>query len=545
MAILVAIVPAIRAVRWVRSGSTTQYADYWLMVPDLLRSGGGLRIGGLFDLNNEHLVAVPKLLYWVNVQVAHGSNRTLGLIVLAIVGVQVALIVVLLARTELGSGARVGMVAATSGLLYSPLLGWNFLRSMSGAAWLTGNLFVLAAIVARSRGRTWWACALGALACASYGTGLAVWPALLLLGWMLDREIRRQWPIAASAAAVVGGYWALRTSGGQAGPSIAGPRRVAEYFLEVLGAGVVPYNSPHAGTWGTTVLVMLAAAVSAAILVRRLSLAAPWIAIAVYGIGASMVVALGRARSFLPFGSNRHASLGSLAIIGTVGVWCTVLASPAARRFAERRVHRLVLPFSAAALGVAVGVASAGLDRYELDRVVRGLGQQDRLALALRFDLAEGDRFPLGGFAPMPRELEELLASADHTPFSDSPGFECGLAGAPVPDELLLERLPDEVDARVVGEPQPGQTALYGAGWLRDPRSRVRCVVVLDRDLVVVGAGAVGRVDRGYGSGAATPPGALGFTTVRPIGTAVADTYLVLDDGRVVRVPEPRDVPLP
>lgn len=528
--------------RWVLSGSETQYGDYWLMIPEVLSPGGGLRLSGLFEFSNDHLVAVPKLAYWVNVQLWHGSNRTLGLFVVAVVAAQVGLLLVLLSRSTIGVAGRIGVTAAASGLLFSPLGAWNFLKSMSGTAWLTANLFVLGAITLRVCGKRWLPSLLAAAACASYGSALAVWPALLVLGWLVDRRLLRQWPVVASGVVVVTGFLALRSRSDSKAPPIASPIDILRYGFEVVGGGVVRFDSPHSGLVGGVVVAAVAVGFAGSIVTRQLVWAAPWMAIALFGLGASMIVALGRAQSFFSFGSNRHASLGALALIGAIGLWCTVLSSPVVRELAESRVHALVLPAVTGALGVSIALATLGFSRAELDRMRATGASQDELAISLRFDLAEGNTVPLGGFAAMPRGLEELLASANHLPFSEHPGVDCGLAGRTVPMDLIDQRLPYTIDARTVGVPDSRQTALVGRGWLRDPQGQVRCVVVLDREREVIGAGAVGPVDRGYGGMLGSPPGADGFVTVQPIGTAAARVYLVLDDGRLALVPRPQDV---
>ena len=53
---------------------------------------------------------------------------------------------------------------------------------MSGAAWLSANLFALIAVYLRSRDRRGWAFAVAIVAGVSYGTGLMAWPAVIATG---------------------------------------------------------------------------------------------------------------------------------------------------------------------------------------------------------------------------------------------------------------------------------------------------------------------------------------------------------------------------
>lgn len=89
---VVALVPVVRMARWVLEGSRVQYGDYFWIFDQTVGPNGRPTIEGIFALYNNHMMAVPKVVYWVNVQVSGGSNIVLGLAVIAMALVQIALL---------------------------------------------------------------------------------------------------------------------------------------------------------------------------------------------------------------------------------------------------------------------------------------------------------------------------------------------------------------------------------------------------------------------------------------------------------------------
>ncbi len=136
-------------------GSKLQYNDYWLMIDGTFRDNGLFDVGSLFTFQNEHPVVIPKLVYWLNAQVAAGSNITLGILVVVIVVLQVGLVRRFLAEEDRPRPVGVVLLVVSSILLFSRQGAHNFFLGMSGIAWLSANLFALAALVARWTDRDW------------------------------------------------------------------------------------------------------------------------------------------------------------------------------------------------------------------------------------------------------------------------------------------------------------------------------------------------------------------------------------------------------
>ena len=163
---VVVAVPVVRMFELVRGVSAMPYSDYWIIFGGLVRADGSVDLGDLLVRHNDHPLLVAKSLYALNLQLFDGSNATLALAVLLVGILQLVAVGVLLARSRLSFAERSLVLILSSVLLFSMNGAWNYVLAMSGAAWLTANVLVLAAIVLRQHDRTWGAFALGVLATA-------------------------------------------------------------------------------------------------------------------------------------------------------------------------------------------------------------------------------------------------------------------------------------------------------------------------------------------------------------------------------------------
>lgn len=506
-ALVLSALPLVRMVRVVRRSSLTQYNDYWPMLDSLLRDDGGLRVRGLVELRNEHPVFLPKLAYWLNVELFHGSNHSLAFLVIAIVALQVVLVGLLAARTPgMGRWAATSLVVTASSLLFARNGAWNFVKAMSGTAWLSANLWALAALLAQERGRRFLVPLLGLLATFSYGTGLIVWPALTISALVRGpRVARTQWPtyLAGSASLVWYGLWY------RSRPSLPFASRPS--LIEVSGRTLEGVGSVMAEGTAARVLGAAAMALIATGTVRlrsRLGAAAPWIGLAAFGLGGSALIALGRYTPGADFGASRYSSLSALTWIAAAGL---LLLSLPPRPW----VALLPLPIVVA---VAVG-GSASVEDLKPATL-----NHDLLAVAIRIDVADRGQVQ-GGLRPFP-PITERLEQTGHYPFTDDFPFACGELGRPVAtssDQVIAGQVEPRSEPRA-----PEAESLVGTLGARG-RS-VECIVVLDASDVVVGAG----VPRPR-----TPGGRLPFETIAPRGAGHAvyvrfessDTFVPLVGG--------------
>ena len=171
------------------SGSHMQFGDYFDMLGHMFSTEGVFKPAGLFIHANEHLVLIPKLIFLFNVYFFDGSNITLGIIVWLISTITAILAwwqLQFIVRSSVAN--RILMAWLLASLLFPLSAAHNYLHAMSGTAWLLANLFSVCAVILSINKLYISAAIFGAFATFSYGTGLAVWPALLFV-LVLDRQL--------------------------------------------------------------------------------------------------------------------------------------------------------------------------------------------------------------------------------------------------------------------------------------------------------------------------------------------------------------------
>lgn len=200
-------------------------------------------------------------------------------------------------------------------------------------------MLVLAAIVLRQHDRTWGAFALGVLATASYGTGMAVWPALVVIG-----IVRRPW-----RGLVEGAGAGRRLRGRELGADLQvnltieipfDPGQLLRDVATLLGFGVGIDGS--AGRLVGYVALAVADPLVAWAVARRVEAATPWAGLTTYGVASCAFIVYGRP-NFLGGEPNRYQSLATLFWVGLVallvhGYRGAVLGFTADRAPAVRRV---------------------------------------------------------------------------------------------------------------------------------------------------------------------------------------------------------------
>ncbi len=514
---LLAAVPIARMGALVRSAHPLPYNDYWPMLDSVLTDAGGFDVGGLFELRNEHPVVVAKLLYWLNLQVTGGSNVALGMVVMGIAAGQLAVLAAL--ARDLGRRWALLpplLVTTAAYLLFARQGAWHFVKSMSGCAWLTSNLFALLAIWAQVRARPVLAIAFGLLATISYGTGLAVWPVLILVGLLAGARLRQLVPaLLIGVGATVWLQLQLADVGKTAGdrpPLLVWGARSAE----VVGAFLLPFHRVSDIRLGEAILAV--GIVGALVVLYRLLrrgeaavTAAPWIGLVAYGAGSALLVAAGR-NTFLWTGSQgRYAAIGALTCIGVTGVVLSLLPRGGGAG------GRALVAGAAAGLVVLGAVVLLGGGR-ELRRIDLEYGKQDLLAVGLETRIFDQSRLWLGAIETLDAPgIEDRLERAGQD-FHVDDDLDCGLLGSSVDPSERAATLPAGVRAATTRQEPGGRVLPKGIvfdGWVEG--ASIACVVLIDGDGEVVGAGGHGLVRDGYGGpGATDVPGRTWFSGVAP-----------------------------
>ena len=274
-----------------------------------------------FEFQN-HPVVLPLLVYWLNIQLFAGSNVALGVVVLLLGAGVLAMVGLLLWRSELEAIDRMVLLVLASCLIFTPNGAWNYGIAMSGTAWLGAGLIGVVAVYWRSRDRTVLAFVAAVVAAITYATGLMVWPALVAVGACRrpPREWWRELPYVAGFVVTYLWYQQVQTTGlgaDLAWPSLTdGVRLAAQLLVFPLGMQGTP-----AEVVGGVVLVATLALVGWGIARSRTDTTAMWVGVAVFGLGATASLAFGRYSLITAFGnSNRYTSVPTVALIGLAGL---------------------------------------------------------------------------------------------------------------------------------------------------------------------------------------------------------------------------------
>jgi hypothetical protein len=520
VAAVVALVPVVRMVGIVLEGSVLQYADYWMMLDTFTRPDGSLDVGGLFEFQN-HPVVVPQLVYWVNLQLFSGSNISLGLFVVALVLAQLGIVALMLRQSALHPLERMVLFVLASALLFDLTGTWNFAKAMSGTAWLTANLFALAAVYMRSCDRHVPAFGLAGLAAVSYGTGVVAWPAVIATGVSRrpPREAWREWPYAVGLAATV--VWNRLSVSGGGQIKWPSPFEItgvtASMFGHVLGLG---------GTLGEAVgyLVLVGVPVVAIHLglASRAAGVAGWVGVATFGWLATLEIATVR-HQWLSIVSDqsRYSSLPALTWLGLAALVCYA-ARRAGHRLAAHQWTRpaaLNAPALCAVIGVPLLIGALVAGRRFPDEMAATKPDQELVEVALRLEMTDGTWYLTGPLGE-PTSLTALMRATSHYPFVESWDLDCGLLGERIEEVRAADPRSSVGEVMAAAPVAFLPSAVEISGRVTAERS-VRCVVIADGQDRVIGAATLAATHD-------AAPG-TGFRALARRGSLVYRAYVIFE----------------
>lgn len=525
-----AVLPVVAMLIEVARSPRLQMLDYWHVLLRITNPDGSLHLAGFRFLQNEHPLMVPSVFYWLDAKLFAGDNRVLGYLT-----VVVAVATVLLLRaalpTSLPAIVRASIVVGSSALIFSLHGLHNFALGMSGVAWLTANLIVVAALLLGVRGRWWLAWIAGGIACMSYGTAFAVWPALTLLAFTRKEPWwKRLAPVGLFVVTIV--VWQLLRP--DVGPGSRPASDIGTFgytFLTVIGH---LWTSTEAGIAVFAGVVMLfgygALLTVPAARERHLWF---WWALALHAVLASAMIAAARIDFGVDFGlSSRYTSLSALASVPLLVILVSVL-----HRRAREAAPRL------AVAAVAVGLAGFMLGSPAATSVRSALSEVPLQAVAMRAGV--GDQY--GARLPAAAVLNPRLEAMGHYPFSDD--FTLGCGGpelGTVLDRDGMKRLPmaDKKDktkpAGWVDKVEARKDASLVRGWATGIDDPVRCVVYIDATGKITGGGQY-HLPRPDVSRALTwLPGDTGFAVIAPTDPE-GRVVVILNSGRKLWLPATTD----
>lgn len=476
---VLALLPPLATVLAVAAGQRLQYTDFWYVLMRVTTSDGSLYVPGMKVLNNEHPLMLPSVLYWLDAKLFDGDNRIMGYGVVVIAAATVLLLRAALPKT-LPPLLRAGIVVAASALVFSPHGIHNFVRAMSGTAWLTANLLVVIGLALAYK-RQWWAAWLfGLLACMSYGTAFAVWPAFALMATIGREKLwRRLVPLGVGLVVVV--VWtALKPGvapGGQPAHDLAS---LLYTMFAVIG---------HVWTADNAGVAVIAGVVVAAVycwlatnrVARDVSLRFWW-ALACHAFLASAMIAAARIDFGSDFGlSSRYTSLSVLMAVPAIVLTAVV----AYRALGEGATKLTIVAMALGLVGFTLGSPTAAMVRAED-------AEHQLQAVALRAGI--GDAF--GATLPPADVMVPRLKAMGLYPFSDA--FTLGCGGPEMGtrlDNAKMVRLPP-ADARnpktpagSVDEVDPKNAGVIVRGWATGIDDPVRCAVMVDTTGTITGGG--------------------------------------------------------
>jgi hypothetical protein len=527
---LLALLPLLWVLRRVMAAPLMSYQDYWDAFYRVTNPDGSPRWRGFFTYQNEHPFAVPSAVFYAAARIGDGDNRTLGYIVILVAALSVVLLRSLLPRAW-SPMARAWMTVAISVIVFCPAGLWNFVRGMSGTAWLTANLFAIVAIALAVRRRTVLAIIAAMLAVASYGTGFGALVAIALVAFVL----RQGWwrvLVPLGLLAISGAVWvATSTSpGSTSGGGVSrDPALLFSTFLSNLGLLWAPVTTEAGTLFGAAGLALLAVAFGVAW--RRaagaedpgstvLAELAPWWALAAYAVVAAALISLARAEAFSGIGvQSRYASLPALFWIALLVVTARVLLSS----------NVLAAASAIAAVAVVFTAQSPPLST----QAVSEEPAQRLLATAVRLDAADS----FGARFQRPDEVIPRLEALHDYPFDDRYSLGCG--DLRPGDQVNVSNAPT-VSTRTgrIDSDQLTVDSRYLRGWLVSARP-VDCVLLVDRAGTIVGGGAYGFVRPDVAATLHRAQQAVGWEAIAPSTAKDVRVIIGLDgDGfRTVTAP--------
>jgi len=243
-AVVIAILAWLTFRRATTPWSSMPDADYWGNISGLItETGVKLDLAALFHHNNEHIVPIPKLVYAANYLLTSGSNT--GLIVYSLlVGAACTLLLLLFAKDVLGgTPPRLLLCAVLFPLvMFSAKLTHSYFLGMSGAIWLTADLFVIASAACFAKAitteRPGWligALTFGILGVLAYST--AVYILLVLLIYCLAKLWRPTLPGPSATPALVGTIATIVIVLGLGLANRNQPASHPEFQFDILGLG--------------------------------------------------------------------------------------------------------------------------------------------------------------------------------------------------------------------------------------------------------------------------------------------------------------------
>jgi hypothetical protein len=498
------------------------YLDYWDILGRAVREDGGLSLEGVFTLQNGHPTWLPALVYYLFAFFMRGTNTELALLAWILAGATLALLVRQLPMQLLGPVRFAAAAALSSWLIFSPKGLHNFAYGMSGVAWWSAAVASVAAMHFAVKGRWLAAFVSGLAACACYGTGFAVWPALSVIALLRGSKLARAvLPLLLGAVMLVA--WRLAKPAVPATVVDTAPADRLQAFTSTIG-GIWFSQAPEmAAALGAVVVIAGVAAfwswVGHAYFVKTkltedaivgvpAHCVAFWAGLFTWGTIAAALISVSRAGLGAGGGlSSRYTSVAALTVIAAALLCLLVF-----------RMTSDGLWVAASAVAAAVTLANA----TGVGQSIRGTYDYIRLsAVAARLDAPQA--VPE---APVPERYVRRLRNLGGYPFGET--FDLNCANWRLGDRFDSSRLP-ELPSGVATDVTRGTidsednlSGLRIAGWAAIEDQAPGCLLAV-ADGEVVGGGVVGLPRPDVAQLTSVSAEHTGWIAVAPRGITVVD----------------------
>ena len=474
-------------------------SDYWGNISGLItESGVRLDLVNLFRHNNEHIVVIPKLIYAANYLATSGSNT--GLIVYSLAaGIACTGLLLVLARDTLRDTPwRLMLCALLFPLvMFSAKLTHSYFLGMSGAIWLTADLFVIASAAALARAvatesapRLLVSLSAGVLGVLAYST--AIYMLIVLVIYCMVKLLRSRLPGpgsrplllgALAAALLVLGLGLAFRNAPQAKPDFAFDLpKLVEFVLIYLGNALA--TGPLRLVAGIVILAAGAASLWRLAAERRVTETLHWVILFFFAPFNALMTGIGR----LGYGvkiaaTSRYQSVTAITLIATIVLVLAALPKTASSR---REVLWRNVTFGAL-LVCAVLIA---IDRSYVSNYTARNERKVVAEIAMRQGI-EGNQHLKAvtpAFAQLKRSIPALRA-VQHAPFhwqsrcEERLGQHLATQAGPAAGRL------ETVSAYKMS--RGGGRALELSGWTERDGLAAECVILVDGSGTAIGAGAL------------------------------------------------------
>jgi hypothetical protein len=513
---LAALLPPLLMVRRIHESTKLNYQDYWSSMLRFTNADGSLHLRGLFSYQNEHPFFVPQLIYYLDARLTSGTNHALGYYSLLVSVAAVLILWFLLPRSWSPLNRGLLLVAA-SALLFCPSGAWNYVRGMSGVAWLTANLLALLGIVLASRGRTVLAVIAAALALLTYGTGFGAPIALIVIA-LLRKDRRWRWLLPLGLLLGAMAVYAKTSQGGTSGGHGHDPGLLLQTFLTNLAT----LWDPSAGSLGLLLsaaglVLMLACAIRYWAAREQLVDLVPWWGVLTYSLVASVLISLGRSTAFSGNGAqSRYVSLSALFWFALAVIALRTVRSPR-----ELGVRALAV--------VAAVLVFWGASPVLFSPAVGQSALQDEAAAGLRFNATD----PFGGLVQNPPAQITRLQALHNYPYSSGYTVGCGVKPFATIDLSKVRTMPKDAFptfGQLDTDTVSGSTRQL-TGWIVRRAHPTQCALLVDPSGKVVGGGSAKMPRPDVAAIATSYPGDAGYALVTPANNTDVLLVLGFDDG--------------